>query len=86
MAAVREVARNTDCLVKAVDAPYDLKDKLKQRGYLWRPAELQNGRVWWMTTDDPETEIAWLLKEVYGRDVSVASHPITARERYSERL
>ncbi len=86
MAEVREAARKTDYLVRAVDAPYDLKDTLKQRGYRWRPAELQNGRVWWTTTDDPETEIAWLRKEVYGREAPVPSHPITARERYSQRL
>ena len=86
MAAVREAARKTDYLIRAVDAPYDMKDKLKQRGYRWRPAELQNGRVWWSTTDDPEAEIAWLRAEVYGQDATIPADLITARERYSDRI
>ena len=49
MAVVREAALKEDFLVRAVDAPYDLRDKLRQRGYRWRPAQLPNGRVWWMT-------------------------------------
>ena len=86
MAAVREAARKIDYLIRAVDAPYDMKDKIKQRGYRWRPAELQNGRVWWSTTDDPEAEIAWLRAEVYGQDATIPADRITARERYSDRI
>ncbi len=85
MAAVREAALQADYLVRAVDAPYDLRDKLKQRGYRWRPADLPNGRVWWTMTSDPEAEVAWLRDEVYGREAEVPVHPITAHERYSDR-
>lgn len=85
MAVVRESALQDDYLVRAVDAPYDLRDKLKQRGYRWRPADLSNGRVWWTTTNDPEAEVTWLRGEVYGRDASIPVHPITARERFSDR-
>ncbi len=85
MAAVRESALQADYLVRAVEAPYDLRDKLKQRGYRWRPADIPNGRVWWTMTSDPETEVAWLRGEVYGREAEVPVHPITARERYSDR-
>ena len=86
MTVVRESALTDDFLVRAVDAPYDLRDKLKQRGYRWRPVDLQNGKVWWATTDDPEAEIAWLRSEVYDRDVGIPVHPVTAQERYSERV
>lgn len=86
MAVVREATLKNDYLVRAVDAPYDLREKLKQRGYRWRPAELPNGRVWWTTSADPEAELAWLSEEIYGRKCSVPFHPITALERYSERL
>ena len=86
MAVVREAALRDDFLVRAVDAPYDLLDKLKQRGYRWRPADLPNGKVWWTTTGDAEAEIAWLGEEIYGRQTLVPVHPITALERYSERL
>ena len=85
-AAVREVALRDDYLVRAVDAPYDLRDKLKQRGYRWRPADLPNGKVWWTMTTDPEPEIAWLQAEVYGRAAEVPVHEITALTRFSERV
>lgn len=85
MSVVREAALRDDYLVRAVDAPYDLRDRLKQRGYRWRPGELQNGKVWWTMTSDPEAEVTWLQAEVYGRDASIPVHPITARERFSDR-
>ena len=86
LAVVREAALHDDFLVRAVDAPYDLRDKLKQRGYRWRPAEMPNGKVWWTRTADPEVEIAWLRAEVYGREAPIPVRPITACERYSDRL
>mgnify|MGYP003667548833 CR=1 FL=1 len=86
MTVVREAAMREDFLVRAVDAPYDQKEKLKRRGYRWRPAEMPNGKVWWTTTSDPEAENAWLGEEVYGHAVSVPVHPITAHERFSDRL
>lgn len=86
MSVVREAALRNNCLVRAVDAPYDLRDKLKQRGYRWRPADLPNGKVWWTVTTDPEAEIAWLQAEVYGRKTKVPVHEITALTRFSERI
>ncbi len=86
MQVVREAALQDDYLVRAVDAPYDLRDKLKQRGYRWRSADLRNGKVWWTMTANPEAEIAWLHAEIYGREIPVPVHPITANERYSDRL
>jgi len=85
MAVVREAALRDDYLIRALGAPYDVRDKLKQRGYRWRPADLHNGKVWWTTTNDPESEIAWLRDEVYGREAAIPVHPVTARERFSDR-
>ena len=67
-------------------APYDLRDKLKQRGYRWRPADLPNGKVWRTMTPDPEAEVAWLQATVYGRKAEVPVHEITALTRFSERV
>jgi DNA polymerase-3 subunit epsilon len=86
MKVVREAAMKDDFLIRAVDAPYDLREKLKKRGYRWRAAELKNGKVWWTITTDPKTEIAWLGKEIYGREAKIPVHTLTARERYSERV
>jgi DNA polymerase III subunit epsilon len=36
-------------------------------------------------TGDPEAEVTWLRREVYGHEAEVPVHPITARERFSDR-
>lgn len=86
MAAVREAALKKEWLVRAIDSPYDLKDKLKQRNYQWRPEGLPNGKVWWTAVEDRDAEIAWLSKEIYGRKVELKTYPVTAFNRYSEQL
>jgi DNA polymerase-3 subunit epsilon len=86
MLTVREAAVRKDYVIRAVNAPYDLRDKLKQRDYRWRPAELPNGRVWWTTASDPETEMAWLRSEIYGREADIPVHEINALNRFSERI
>ena len=86
MLAVREAALQDDYLIRAIDAPYDHRGKLKERGYRWRPAEMPNGKAWWTMTTDPETELAWLRAEVYAQEVPIPVHRITAYERYSERV
>ena len=86
MSVVREDASKPEWLVRAIDSPFELKDKLKQRKYQWRPKELANGKVWWTVTDDPEAEIDWLCREIYGRKVDLKAHPITATNRFTERI
>ena len=86
LAVTREAALQSEYLVRAVDAPYDLRDKLKQRGYRWRPADLPNGKVWWTMTADPNAEVAWLQSEIYRRKAEVPVHEVTAFSRFSERV
>ncbi|MEX0328913.1 MAG: 3'-5' exonuclease [Ruegeria sp.] len=86
MSAVRDAALQVEYLIRAVDAPYDERLKLKERGYRWRPAELALGKVWWTITSDPAAEIDWLRREIYGWDATVPTHKLTALNRFSERL
>tara|TARA_B100002051_G_C16643729_1_gene590039 strand:+ start:242 stop:1171 length:930 start_codon:yes stop_codon:yes gene_type:complete len=86
MAAVRESALKKEWLVPAFGSPFDLKDKLKQRNYQWRPEGLPNGKVWWAVVEDRAAEIAWLSEEIYGRKVETKAYPVTALNRYSEQL
>jgi DNA polymerase III subunit epsilon len=86
MAAVREAALQSDYLVPAFGAPYERAKVMKQRGYRWRPEGLQNGKVWWKITSDPETEVAWLQNEVYGGKSNVSVEEVTAFNRFSERI
>ncbi|QJF51100.1 3'-5' exonuclease [Roseobacter ponti] len=86
MSAVRDAAMKEEYLIRAVDAPYDERLKLKERGYRWRPAELPLGKVWWTITSNPTAEIDWLRAEIYGGDANVPTHKVTALNRFSERL
>jgi len=86
MDAVRDAARSEECLVRAVDAPFDQRLKLKERGYRWRPAELSLGKVWWTITAEPDAETDWLQAEIYGRPADIPTHKVTALNRFSERL
>ncbi|MEO9781614.1 MAG: 3'-5' exonuclease [Sedimentitalea sp.] len=86
MSAVRDAALQDEYLIRAVDAPYDERLRLKERGYRWRPAELSLGKVWWTIKSDPKAEIDWLRAEIYGRDTNVPTHKVTALNRFSERL
>ncbi len=86
MTVVREAALQKKYLIRAVDAPFDHRGTLKKREYRWRAAEQKNGKVWWTITDDAEAEIAWLQDAVYGRSADIPIYPITALERYSQRM
>ena len=83
---VREVAQQTEHLICAIDAPFDEKDTLHDRGYRWRPAELKNGKVWWTTCLDREAEIEWLQSEIYRYEKDIPTQEVTALSRYSNRL
>lgn len=83
---VREAAQQTEHLICAIDAPFDEKDTLRDRGYRWRPAELKNGKVWWTTCLDREAEIEWLQSEIYRYEKDIPTQEVTALSRYSNRL
>ena len=86
LTAVRRAAMADDFLIRAIDAPFEARGILKQRGYRWRPQELEMGKVWWTITPEPDAEIAWLRDAVYGCPIDLPIHPITARTRFSERI
>ena len=83
---VREGAQQTEHLICAVDAPFDEKDTLRDRGYRWRPVGLKNGKVWWTTCLDKEAEIEWLHSEIYRYEKNILTQEVTALTRYSNRL
>ena len=83
---VRESALNAEHLICAVDAPFDEKDTLRDRGYRWRPAGLQNGKVWWTICPDKEAEIEWLHSKIYRYEKNIPTQEVTAINRYSNRL
>lgn len=76
-----ETARRPSWIIDAVEAPFAVKDLLRERGYRWNGV----GRYWSATLaeEEVEAEIAWAERSVYdGRrrpDVRV----LTWQERYS---
>jgi hypothetical protein len=73
MAADREVELQSDSFVCEVDAPYDLRDKIEEREYRWRPANLPKGILRWTMIAYPESEVAWFRAEVSGLEASLSS-------------
>ena len=83
---MRESALNAEYLICAVDAPFDEKKTLRDRGYHWRPAGLQNGKVWWTICPDKVAEIEWLNSKIYHHYKDIPTQEVTAINRYSNRL
>jgi len=81
-------ARATTVRIRAVGAPFEVKDDLKAKGYRWNPGNDGVPKAWW--TDIPEKdlpgELEWLGSEIFrGRDLKAHPLPmerITAATRY----
>ena len=71
--------------LRATNAPFESKDKLKAKGYRW-DAE---GRVWWCSLASDallDAECDWLRAEVYGRrNASVQLEAMDSRVQFSSR-
>jgi DNA polymerase III subunit epsilon len=78
-------ADQTRYKLRATNAPFESKDKLKARGYRW-DAE---GRVWWCSLASDtllDAECAWLRAEVYGqRSARVQLEAMDSRVQFSSR-
>ena len=71
----------------ARDAPFEMKDALKARGYTWSPGDFGRPRCWFRDVSDAEklAEVAWLRANAIDPDQDVWALPMTARDRYSDR-
>ena len=85
--ALLEKARQNSKRIWAVGAPYDLRAKLKGRGYSWKSGNNGGRKAWWIDIPecDAADEMEWLSQEIYGSPRSLPSAAITAYTRYSER-
>lgn len=73
----------------AVNAPFDRKDLLKQRGYRWNDGGRGGSKGWWITLPselEPE-ELAYLAREIYpsGNVSAVTVERIDPLARFSVR-
>jgi DNA polymerase III subunit epsilon len=87
MARLLERARRPNWRIWAANSPFDLKDRLKARGYRWNGDSTPNPRAWYIDVDDDarEPELAYLRTEIYQREIALPTRKITAYERFSDR-
>ena len=83
-----ERARKPTWRIWATYAPFDLKDKLRERGYRWNAGGDGALRAWYIDVveDLRETELAYLQNEIYHREVDIPTRRIDAYRRFSSRI
>lgn len=74
--------------IRAVGAPYALRETLKRRGYRWDPGEDGRPRAWFVDVagDALDAEREFVRREIYRRgDLDIEARRIDAYDRYSDR-
>ena len=81
-------ARRTTVRVWAQGSPFDLKDKLKARGFHWNDGSDGRPKSWFIDVaeDRRDAELSYLKKEIYQRDVNIECRAMTALDRFSNRI
>lgn len=83
-----ETARKPTWRIWAENSPFDLKDILKARGYKWNPDGTPYPKAWYIDIADADrdSELEYLRKEIYQREIQPLMHRIDAFNRFSDRL
>ena len=85
--ALLECARRPLKAIRAEETAFAQRVALKQRGYRWDDgAGGERDKAWWILTDDPDAEIAWLNASIYQKPRVITPVPMPATRRYSARL
>lgn len=81
-------AHRTSVRILVENAPFDLKDVLKKRGYRWGDGSDGLPRAWHIDVDqdDHPQEMEYLRREIYQREIDLRCRPLTAKERFSAHL
>lgn len=82
-----EQARRPIWRIWAENAPFDLKDALKARGYRWNGDAGPAPRAWYVDVleDQKEAELVFLKSEIYRADIEPLARRIDAHDRFSAR-
>ena len=67
---------------------FDKNDLLKNRGYKWWSGEVGRSHSWYVGVEEQnlDSELEFLRKEIYGRDMSLPVYPITPLNKLSKRI
>ncbi len=87
LAALLAVARKPQVRLFATQAPFDMKDRLRARGYRWNAEGHGPARAWYIDCDEEAVaaETDWLETEIYGRQADLHAVRIDAFNRFSVR-
>lgn len=85
LGALLDHARATRFLIRATGAPFETRNLLKRRGYRWDPGDETTEKAWWLITETPESEEAWLHENVFRKAVNLGITPVSPRARHSQR-
>ncbi len=82
-----ETSRRHTVQLRAVNAPFDMKDLLKARGYQWDNGTADRPKAWQKEVfeDLQAEETAWLRETIYKGRGAPEAKKLTARTRYSAR-
>jgi DNA polymerase-3 subunit epsilon len=82
-----ESARRRVWRIWALDSPFDLKDRLKARGYRWSNGDDGRPKAWFRDVDDADlaAEEQLLADEIYGGQPRYTKTRIDFRNRFSDR-
>ena len=82
-------ARRTEFRLWAINAPFDMKDVLKKRGYRWSPGDDGGYKAWYsdIAEAELESELTYLETEIFKKPLAeLPRKKINAQLRYSMRL
>jgi DNA polymerase-3 subunit epsilon len=87
MSVFLENARRRAWRIWALDTDFDLKDRLKERGYRWSNGEDGRPRAWFRDVDDADLaeEEQFLADKIYGGHPRHERTRIDFRDRFSDR-
>ena len=87
MAVFLENARRRAWRIWALDTDFDLKDRLKERGYRWSNGEDGRPRAWFRDVDEANLaeEEQFLAEKIYGGQPRHDRNRIDFRNRFSDR-
>jgi DNA polymerase-3 subunit epsilon len=83
-----DAARLPSVRIWAENAPFEMKDALKARGYRWNGEPGSKPRAWYIDVpeDLQEAELLFLKTEIYRREVVLPTRRIDAHDRFSDRV
>jgi DNA polymerase-3 subunit epsilon len=87
LAQLLERARTPTWRIWAENAPFDLKDQLKARGYRWNAEAGGGPRAWYIDVAETarDAEVAFLQAEIYRGEIDPLTRRVDAYDRFSRR-